>query len=69
MTSFKVLPTNFAEEAREISENIALLPHEQWENAQHKGNETQKKEGYLYLPGEMTTTFREKLNGSIVRCR
>jgi hypothetical protein len=57
MTPFKVLPTSFAEEALEISENIALLSHEQWEDVQ---------EGYLYLPGEMTTTFREKLNGSIV---
>jgi hypothetical protein len=69
MTPFKVLTTSFAGEDREISKNIALLPYEQWKDVQDQGNETQKKEGYLYLPGEMTITFREKLNGSIVWCR
>jgi hypothetical protein len=68
MIPFKVLPTGLAEEARAISEKIALLPPHPWKNVQDEANKPPKKGGYLYLPGDITTTFREKMNESIVWC-
>jgi hypothetical protein len=66
MIPFKVLPTSFAAEACAISEKIALLPPHQWNNVQDEGNKAPKRDGYLYLPGDITATFREKMNESIV---
>lgn len=66
MVLFKLIPTNFTEEARKISEKIALLPKDQWKEVDFESNTPRSRIVLSHIPGEVTIPFRTALNNSIV---
>ncbi|KAA8611880.1 hypothetical protein PtrSN002B_010231 [Pyrenophora tritici-repentis] len=66
MVLFKVIETGLAEEARKISETIALLPDDQWKDVEFENDTAQKRIALSHIPGEVTSEFRTQLNKTIV---
>ena len=67
MVLFKLISTNFTEEARKISEKIALLPKDQWKEVDFENNTPRPQIALSHIPGEVTIPFSNALNNSIVR--
>ena len=66
MVLFKLITTNLTEEARKISEEIAVLPKDQWKDVDFEDKRPRAKIALSHIPGEVTIPFRTALNNTIV---
>jgi hypothetical protein len=66
MVLFKLVTTELAEEARKVSEKIALLPEDQWKNVDYESNTARSTIVLSHIPREITVSFCTALNKTIV---